>query len=72
MKVVFAQNMIHVPTHGGANKANRVLAELLAAARTGFDPLTKVACCAPGTTAQRCGVPADATSPETTSPCRTS
>jgi hypothetical protein len=31
MRIVFAQNMIHLPTHGGANKSNRVLAELLAA-----------------------------------------
>ena len=31
MRVLFAQNMIHVPAHGGANKANRILAELLAA-----------------------------------------
>jgi glycosyltransferase involved in cell wall biosynthesis len=31
MRIVFAQNMIHLPAHGGANKSNRVLAELLAA-----------------------------------------
>lgn len=31
MKVLFAQNMIHVPAHGGANKANRLLAESLVA-----------------------------------------
>jgi glycosyltransferase involved in cell wall biosynthesis len=31
VKVLFAQNMLHIPTYGGANKANRVFAELLAA-----------------------------------------
>ncbi len=31
MKVLFAQNMLHVPAYGGANKANRLLAEQLAA-----------------------------------------
>lgn len=31
MKVLFAQNMIHIPTYGGANKSNRIFAELLAA-----------------------------------------
>ncbi len=31
MKILFAQNMLHIPTYGGANKANRVFAELLAA-----------------------------------------
>jgi glycosyltransferase involved in cell wall biosynthesis len=31
VKVLFAQNMLHIPAYGGANKANRVFAELLAA-----------------------------------------
>jgi glycosyltransferase involved in cell wall biosynthesis len=32
MRILLAQNMFHVPAHGGANKATRVLLETLAAA----------------------------------------
>jgi glycosyltransferase involved in cell wall biosynthesis len=31
MRIVVAQNMFHLPAHGGANKANRILSEELAA-----------------------------------------
>ncbi|WP_424533873.1 glycosyltransferase family 4 protein [Sphaerisporangium viridialbum] len=31
MRILLAQNMFHLPTHGGANKSNRILMEQLAA-----------------------------------------
>lgn len=30
MRILLAQNLMYVPTHGGANKANRIICELLA------------------------------------------
>src|ERR1700687_4055988 len=30
MRILLAQNMMYVPAHGGANKANRMICELLA------------------------------------------
>ncbi|GII81869.1 glycosyl transferase family 1 [Sphaerisporangium rufum] len=32
MRILLAQNMLHLPSHGGANKSNRILMEQLAAA----------------------------------------
>ncbi|MER7370604.1 hypothetical protein, partial [Nonomuraea wenchangensis] len=31
MRILLAQNLIHLPSHGGANKSNRLLMERLAA-----------------------------------------